>query len=102
MARSRRNLAQANPFGGRPVAMVLINNERSRQRHFPCLALALASHCSPVTAALSAQRTRSYVAFFPTKRQIPPGARGPVNTGQAHQQQLWAGSAAQVAVDAIA
>ena len=75
MARSRRNLAQA---GARPVAMVLINNERSRQRHFPCLALALASHCSPVTAALSAQRTRSYVAFFPTKRQIPPG-RGPVN-----------------------
>ena len=86
MARSRRNLAQANPFGGRLVAMVLIN-ELSRQRHFPCLALALASHCSPVTAALSAlgtaaraKHTRSYVAFFPTKRQIPPG-RGPVNNG---------------------
>ena len=30
------------------------------------------------TAAARAKHTRSYVAFFPTKRQIPPG-RGPVN-----------------------
>ena len=30
-------------------------------------------------SAARAKHTRSYVAFFPTKRQIPPG-RGPVNT----------------------
>ena len=56
MAHSRWNFIQASSAGS--------INELSRQRHFPCLALALASHCSPVTAALNAQRTRSYVAFF--------------------------------------
>ena len=44
------------------------------QRHCTC------THCIALLGtAARAKHTRSYVAFFPTKRQIPPG-RGPVNT----------------------
>ena len=49
------------------------------------LAAPLHLHTLHRTAAARAKHTRSYVAFFPTKRQIPPG-RGPVNRRNATKQ----------------
>ena len=75
-SKSPDGLANARPFlrtsisgpGGRPAAAELgtVNSTvpaRPRRRR----------------ARARAKHTRSYVAFFPTKRQIPPG-RGPVNS----------------------